>query len=258
MPDEKLDKLSILKGLTTRFIGQNLLYFPTLTSTNEIARLEALKQAPEGTAVIADIQTAGKGRFKRAWVTPAGNIAVTVVFYPDRKYLHFLTMLAALAVYRSIEKTTNLKCQLKWPNDVLINGKKVCGILLESQATADSVLYAMAGIGINVNMQMADYPEIAGFATSLSDETGSAVSRVLLLQNLFVEMESLYLRLQAGESILPEWRDKLITIGKAIHVRANDELFEGVCEAVADDGCLLLRCPDGKLLKFNAGDVSLK
>ena len=90
---------------------------------------------------------------KRAWVSPQGNIAVTIVLYPARKNLHFLTMLASLAVLHSIEKTTGLKCQLKLPNDVLVNNKKVCGILLESQASSDSVDYAIVGIGINVNMK---------------------------------------------------------------------------------------------------------
>jgi BirA family biotin operon repressor/biotin-[acetyl-CoA-carboxylase] ligase len=167
-------------------------------------------------------------------------------------------MLAALAVLRSIEKTTGLKCQVKWPNDVLINNKKVCGILLESQAEADSVDYAIIGIGINVNMRLADYPEIAPIATSLADETGRAVSRTVLLRNLFMEMEKIYLRLQAGETILGEWRDKLVTLGKKIHVRSGDEVFTGTAESVADDGSLMLRCDDGKLLKFMAGDVTLK
>ena len=167
-------------------------------------------------------------------------------------------MLAALAVQYSIEKTTGLKCQLKWPNDVLINGKKVCGILLESQAAAESVDYAIIGIGINVNMKLADYPEISAIATSLADETGKEVSRVVLLQNLFVEMEKLYLRLQDGESLLAEWRENLVTLGKQIHVRAGDEVFEGIAESVAEDGSLMLRCADGRLMKFMAGDVTLK
>jgi BirA family biotin operon repressor/biotin-[acetyl-CoA-carboxylase] ligase len=151
-----------------------------------------------------------------------------------------------------------LKCQLKWPNDVLINGKKVCGILLESRAAANSVDYAIIGIGINVNMKLADYPEISAIATSLADETGEEVSRAATLQNLFVEMEKLYLRLQAGESILAEWRENLVTLGKQIHVRAGDDVFEGIAEAVAEDGSLLLRCADGRSMTFTAGDVTLK
>jgi BirA family biotin operon repressor/biotin-[acetyl-CoA-carboxylase] ligase len=151
-----------------------------------------------------------------------------------------------------------VKCQLKWPNDVLINGKKVCGILLESKASVDSVDYALVGIGVNVNMKMADHPELAAIATSLALETGGEVSRTELLRNLFIEMEKLYVRLRAGESILTEWRDQLVTLGKKIHVRSGDEVFEGTAESVADDGSLLLRCVDGRLLKFNAGDVSLR
>ena len=258
MLEENLNPTSITKGLTTNFIGQNILYYPSVTSTNDIARQQALSKAPEGTAVIADQQTTGRGRLKRAWVSPQGNIAVTVVLCPARKNLPYLTMLAALAVLHSIEKTTGLKCQLKWPNDVLINNKKVCGILLESQASSDSVDFAVIGIGINVNMKLADYPEIASIATSLADETRRDVSRTLLLRNLFVEMEKLYLQLRDGESILAEWRDNLATLGKKIHVRAGDEVFAGIAESVADDGNLMLRCDDGRLLKFMAGDVTLR
>ena len=253
-----MDVLSISRELATDFIGQNLLYFASVTSTNDIARQQAMGKSPEGTAVIAERQTSGRGRLKREWVSPEGNIAVTVVLYPDRKNLYFLTMLAALAVQRGIEKTTGVKCQLKWPNDVLVNGKKVCGILLESKASVESVDYALVGIGINVNMKIADHPEIAAIATSLALETGSEVSRTELLRNLFIEMEKLYLRLRAGESIMAEWRDQLVTLGKKVFVRSGDEAFEGTAESVADDGSLLLRCVDGKLLKFNAGDVTLK
>ena len=253
-----MNPTSITKGLITRFTGQNILYYPTLTSTNDIARQQALQKVPEGTAVIADQQTTGRGRLKRVWVSPKGNIAVTIVLYPARKNLHYLTMLASLAVLHSIEKTTGLKCQLKWPNDVLIKNKKVCGILLESQADAESVTFAVIGIGINVNMKLADYPEISSIATSLTDELGKEVSRLDLIRNLFIEMERLYLRLQAGESPLSEWRDNLITLGKNVHVRSGEDVFEGIAEAVADDGSLMLRCPDGSLMKFMAGDVTLR
>lgn len=258
MSEENLNPISITRGLATNFIGQNILFYPTVTSTNDIARRQALQKVPEGTAVIADRQTAGRGRLKRAWVSPQGNIATSIVLYPDRKNLPFLTMLASLAVLRAIETTTKLKCQLKWPNDVLINNKKVCGILLESRAESDSVDYAIIGIGINVNMKLVDYPEIASIATSLADEMSREQSRSVLLRNLFVETEKLYRRLQSGESLLSEWRDNLVTLGKEIHVRSGDDIFEGIAESVADDGSLLLRCHDGSLLKFMAGDVTLR
>ena len=248
----------ITMGFTTDFIGQNVLYYSSVTSTNDIGREQALKKVPEGTVVIADRQMAGRGRLKRAWISPQGNIAVTIVLYPSRKNLPCLTMLASLAALRSIETTTKLKCRLKWPNDVLINNKKVCGILLESRAGSDRVDYAIIGIGVNVNMKLAEYPEITAIATSLADETGKEVSRLVLLRNLFVETEKLYLRLQSGESLLAEWRDNLETLGKKVHVHSGDDVFEGIAESVADDGSLLLRCDDGSLLKFMAGDVSLR
>lgn len=255
---EYLSPTEIIEGLATNFIGQNILYYPSVTSTNDIARQQALQKAPEGTAVIADEQTTGRGRLKRAWVSPQGNIAVSIVLYPDRRKLHFLTMLASLAVQYSIEKTTGLKCELKWPNDVLIRGKKVCGILLESQVESGIVSYAVVGIGINVNMKLSDYPEITAFATSLASELGREVSRPVLLRNLFVEMERLYVSLRDGLSILSEWRDNLITLGKKVRVHSNDDVFEGIAETVADDGSLMLRRDDGSLMKFMAGDVTLK
>lgn len=258
MSKDNLNSALITEGLNTRFIGQNLLYYPNLTSTMDIARRQAMKKAPEGTAVIADRQTRGKGRLNRTWISPEGNIAVSIILYPTKKYLPSLTIMASLAVLNSIGTITELKCQLKWPNDVLINGKKVCGILLESQSKTDKVVYATIGFGINVNMKLKDYPEIAPVATSLSDEIGGSVSRLALIRNLLMEVEKLYLKLKSGQSLLEEWQKNLITIGKHIHVRSGENIFEGIAESVAADGGLMLRCFDGKLMKFMAGDVTLK
>ncbi|MBN1643700.1 MAG: biotin--[acetyl-CoA-carboxylase] ligase [Dehalococcoidales bacterium] len=258
MSGDNLDSASITKGLETRFIGKNVLYYSELTSTMDVARREAMKKTPEGTAVIANRQTKGKGRLNRTWVSPEDNIAVSIILYPDKKHLPSLTMLASLAVLHSIETGTGLKCQLKWPNDVLIDGKKVCGILLESRIQKDSMSYAIIGFGVNVNMKLKDYPEISSIATSLADELGRTVSRLTLIRNLFVEVENLYLGLKSGHSLLEEWKTHLVTLGKNIRVRSGEDIFEGVAESVAEDGGLLLRCPDGKLMKFMAGDVTLR
>jgi BirA family biotin operon repressor/biotin-[acetyl-CoA-carboxylase] ligase len=258
MPEDKLNPELIAKNLPTRFIGKNIIYYPSMTSTMDVARQQALKKAPEGTIVTTERQTSGKGRLKRSWITTEGNIAVSILLYPSRIYLHTLTILSCLAVLHSIETTTGLICQLKWPNDVLIEGKKVCGILLESQATISDVEYAVIGIGINVNMIVSDYPEIAATATSLASELGKEVSRTTLLRNVLVEMEKLYLKVQSGESLREEWKKHLITLGKDVRVRSGEDIFEGVAESVAEDGSLLLRCKDGNLMKFMAGDVTLK
>jgi BirA family biotin operon repressor/biotin-[acetyl-CoA-carboxylase] ligase len=258
MQNEPLTAATVLHGLGTRFIGQRLLVYPAVSSTMDIAREQARRQAPEGTAVVAERQTAGRGRLKRVWQTPEGNIAVSVVLYPPRECLPSLIMLTSLAVLHGIRTATGLACQLKWPNDVLIGGKKVSGILIETQAKTGRLDYAIPGIGINVNMRLADYPELQSTATSLTDETGKPVSRIAVLRHLFTELERLYLDMLAGKPLFPEWRDNLATLGRRVNVTSGDSSIEGTAESVMEDGCLLLRCPDGTLEKITIGDVSLR
>ena len=256
--EDTLSPALITKDLKTRFVGQRVIYRPTLTSTMEVAREEAKRGAAEGTIVVADEQTAGRGRLQRAWLSPRGNIALSVILRPEIKHLPSLTMLASLVVTRSIAAVTALKPRLKWPNDVLINGKKVCGILIESSVRADRVDYAIIGIGINVNLRLEDYPEILPIATSLSHELKKEVPRLSLIQNLLVEIEKLYLAISEGQSIFEEWRDSLVTLGKRVRVKSGDAFLYGIAESVTTDGSLLLRRPDGTLDKILAGDVTLQ
>ncbi len=258
MVDDSLLPAAITNNLETRFIGQRVIYYPSLTSTMEVAKREAQQGAVEGTTIIADEQTAGKGRMKRLWLSPRGSIALSVVLYPDVAYLPSLVMLASLAVVHSIEAVTGLEAQVKWPNDVLIRGKKVCGILVESELRRDTVNYAIVGIGVNVNLRLVDFPEILPIATSLSDELGREVSRLELIRRLLVEIERLYLALPVGESIYEEWRDRLITLGRRVIVNWGTTSYEGIAESVASDGSLLLRHADGSLIKIVAGDVTLR
>jgi BirA family biotin operon repressor/biotin-[acetyl-CoA-carboxylase] ligase len=167
-------------------------------------------------------------------------------------------MLASLAVAYSIENVTGLKTQLKWPNDVLIKGRKVCGILIESGVRRRKVDYAIIGIGINVNLRPVDFPEISPIATSLSDELGREVPCLDLLRHLLVEVEKLYLALLSGESVYQQWRDRLVTLGRRVQVSWGKTRYEGRAESVARDGSLLLRCSDGSLTKIVAGDVTLR
>jgi len=167
-------------------------------------------------------------------------------------------MVASLAVADSIEQVTGLKAQLKWPNDVLVNGKKVCGILVESDVKGDKVDCAVIGIGINVNLEVSEFPQIAPMATSLSQELGRKVSRRALVQSLLFQAEKLYLALADGDSVFKQWRDRLVTLGKKVQVSSGETTCKGVAESVAPDGSLLLRQPDGSLLKIVAGDVTLR
>ena len=258
MVENNLSPASITSNLGTHFVGQRVICYPSLTSTMEVAKQEAQLGAVEGTVVIADEQTAGRGRIKRVWLSPKGSLALSIILYPSVVNLPSLIMLASLAVVHSIEAVTGLRSQIKWPNDVLVNGRKVCGILIESSVRGNIVDYAIIGIGINVNLRLSDFPAIQSIATSLSAELGRGVSRLNLVRRLLVEMERLYLALQAGVSIYEEWRDSLVTLGRRVRVKSGKTVYEGVAESVARDGSLLLRHSNGDLSKIVAGDATLR
>ena len=256
--EESLSPASITCNLGTRFIGQRILYYPRLKSTNEVAKREVQRGTTEGTVVIAGEQTAGRGRLEHVWLSPKGSIALSIILYPGAVYLPSLIMLASLAVVRSIEAVTGLRSRIKWPNDVLVNGKKVCGILIESELRGKSVDYAIIGIGVNVNLRFSDFPEILPAATSLSDELGRDIPLPALIRRLLVKIEELYLILLAGGSIYEEWRNSLVTLGKEVRVESAEATYEGIAESVARDGSLQLRHSDGSLSKIIAGDVTLR
>ena len=167
-------------------------------------------------------------------------------------------MLASLAVVNCIKVTTRLKPQIKWPNDILINGKKTCGILVESDVRTNIAHYAIIGIGINIDLRPTDFPEIQTIATSLTQELGQDVSRLTIIRSLLVEIEKLYLALTTGESLYEEWRDNLVTLGQEIRVQSGETTYEGIARSVAHDGSLLLRDKDGHLITIVAGDVTLR
>ncbi len=268
MPENELSPASLRRELSTKLIGQNILYYPTISSTMDVAKQAIREGASEGTIVIADHQTAGRGRLGREWLsTPNSSILLSIILYPKLEQLPRLTMAACLAVAQSIEKVTGLEPTIKWPNDVLItvrgggsreSEKKVAGILIESDVPGDSVNYAIVGIALNVNLDPATIPEISETATSLKEVLGQHVSRLTMLCSLLGEFEALYSALRRGEPIDREWRRRLETLGEKVVVRCGDEVQEGVAEAVDEDGNLLLRRTDGSLVTIAAGDVTLK
>ena len=258
MEEDNLSPAAITSNLGTHFIGQRILYYPSLPSTMVVAKQEAQSGAVEGTVVIADEQTAGRGRIKRIWLSPKGSIALSIILYPSVANLSSLIMLASLAVVHSIEAVTSLRPQVKWPNDVLVNNRKVCGILIESSVRRNIVDYAVIGIGINVNLKLSDFSEIPSTATSLSDELGRNIPRLSIIRRLLVEMERLYLASQTGESIYEEWRNSLVTLGKRVRVKSGKTIYSGVAESVARDGSLLLRHSNGNLSRIVAGDATLR
>jgi BirA family biotin operon repressor/biotin-[acetyl-CoA-carboxylase] ligase len=258
MAESRLSAAAITDNLKTELIGQRVIAYPHPTSTNDIAKREAKKGAREGTVVVAEEQTAGRGRLKRAWLSPRGSVALSVILHPTPAQLPYLIMVASLAVVHCIEKVSGLKAQIKWPNDVLVNNKKVCGILIESDVRGSAVDYAVIGIGLNVNLKITDFPKIAATATSLSSELGRELSRREIIRCLLVELEDLYLALPEGDSVFLKWRDRLVTLGREVELISGQTSYQGIAESVASDGSLFLRQPDGKLIKVVAGDVSLR
>ena len=254
---EILSESTITSGLDTGLIGKRVIYRPVLASTIETARLEAQKGALEGTVVVSGRQTGGRGRMKRLWLSPRGSVALSIILRPSSSYLHCLVMLASLAVVYSIREVSGLESQIKWPNDVLIDGKKVCGILIENAWQKQNIDYAILSIGINADFKVSDFPEIAASATSLADESGKPVSRLSLIRQLLVEIERLYLS-SSREFIFEEWRKRLVTLGREIQVRMGDALYRGVARSVETDGSLLLEEPDGNLVRIVAGDATLR
>lgn len=259
MRQDDLSPSALSRELKTKTIGRNVLYFPTIPSTMDIAKQAAKDGAAEGTVVITDHQTAGRGRLNREWLAPPGSsLLLSIILYPEQQHLARLTMIACLAVAQSIEKVTGLKPAIKWPNDVLINGRKVSGILSEANLSGDSVSYAIVGIALNVNLDVTAIPEIAETATSLRMELGRKVSRQKVLVALLNEFDSLYAALRRGEPIHLQWRQRLETLGRKVTVRCGDEVQQGYAESVDEEGNLLLRHDDGSLSTIAAGDVTLR
>ena len=245
--------------LRTKVIGQNILYYPVTSSTMDVAKQAVREGAEEGTIVIADHQTAGRGRFGRKWLEPPdSSILLSIILHPKLEELPRLGMAASLAVMRCIEKVTGLKPVIKWPNDIIIEGKKICGHLIESEIANETVQSAILGIGLNVNLDPSSIPEIAETATSLKEMLKEEVSRAEILRALLGEFEELYDAMRQGEPIDKLWRHHLETLGQQVTVKCGDEVHQGYAESVDEEGNLLLRCPDGSLLTITAGDVTLQ
>lgn len=247
----------IKEKLRTKFIGRRLIRYASVASTMEIAEKLALKGAEEGTVVIADEQTSGRGRLGRIWLSPKGSLALSIIFRPSLEQLPQLIMMTSLAVVRAIHQLTGLNAVIKWPNDVLIDSKKVCGILIENEVEDDRVKFAVVGMGININVDLSPFSDISELATSLSQELGREVSLPDFVVALLSEMEKLYVQARAGVSPHSEWKDHLETLGKRIRVKMGGMTEEGRAESVAEDGSLFLRHDDGSLTKVTTGEVTI-
>ena len=246
----------IKAGLKTSMMGKNIHYFKETESTNILAR-DMAGSVDEGTVVIAESQTGGRGRMGRKWISPEGGIWLSVVLKPRMQPLHAprITLLAGVAVAKTI-RNIGLPAKIKWPNDVLINGRKVCGILTEIGAEMDSIQYVVVGVGIDANVDTETFPEeVRDSSTSLKNELGFDINRVEFVQRLLSELESLYMKFQKEgfSSILEEWRNMSATIGEWVKITTQSRIMYGEAIGVDSEGALILETSEGKLEKIVAG-----
>jgi BirA family biotin operon repressor/biotin-[acetyl-CoA-carboxylase] ligase len=262
---QKPDKVTaneIHLGLETEYIGRHIHFQETVDSTQKIAARLGYEGAPEGTVVVAEEQTAGRGRLNRQWYSPSGTgIWMSILLRPNIPVHQApqLTLLAAVSVAQAIEEI-GITVGIKWPNDILIGGKKAVGILTELQADPDRIHAVIVGIGINVNQQSYHFAsEIENIATSLCIETGTHVNRATLMQRIFANMEKLYKEyLQNGFTVIKVlWESYAISIGKEIKARTMHETLIGTAIGITDDGVLILEEKNGSIHYIHSADIEI-
>lgn len=254
MPDKSLDWQAVSAARAGARIGRRIVYEAALPSTNLHARALARDGGADGIVVLTDDQTQGRGRLGRRWlVPPCSGITVSIVLRPPPDFaLHTLAPAAALAVHDAIYGATGADCTLKWPNDVLLDGAKVAGILIELDQL-DGAWMVIAGIGLNVNAAP-DLPT----ATCLAAALGAPLAREPLLIGLLAAFES-YANLAADrpDDVLSQWRERLTTLGRQVRVRTPSGDVSGVALDVDREGALLVRADDAMIHTLHAGDVTL-
>ncbi|HYF95653.1 MAG TPA: biotin--[acetyl-CoA-carboxylase] ligase [Symbiobacteriaceae bacterium] len=257
----------VLPGLATRTFGRTMEYRESVGSTNDLAKQLARGGAPEGLLVIADEQTAGKGRLGRAWSTPRGSaLAMSLVLRPQLPPVQAprITLVAAVAVALAVREVTGLQAGIKWPNDLQFGGRKFCGILTEMEAEMERVGFVICGMGLNVNLPSEALPEaFRETATSLMAERGAPVARAPLVRAVMARFEENYGDLVAGrfDAVLDRWRALSITLGQPVRVISvtGEPALEGTAVDVDEEGALLVReSATGKLRRVFAGEVTLR
>ena len=254
---ELLDAARVEAAMSDSVIGHRIDYRLETGSTMDDARDLARQGASEGVVVIAEQQGRGRGRFSRAWVSPPGlNLYMTLLLRPEPSQLPYMNMAAALAVHRTVSEASGLPTSVKWPNDVRIEGRKLSGILIETEFEGARLDHALVGIGINVNLDVTEYPEIAKTATSLRAATGREFDRNEVLLSALRNLDEWYGKVAAGESLSAAWAETLETLGKQVQLRWRDTVIEGLAESVDDSGSLVVLQGDGSTVSVVAGEVT--
>jgi len=266
--ERPFNALEITLDIPTEFTGKEVLFFEELESTNSKASELARAGAVEGTVVIAQAQSKGRGRMARSWYSPAGvNVYTSVILRPKLppQATRTITLACAVALAEAIEDTTGAAPSLKWPNDVLINGKKVAGILTEMSSESDRVNHIIIGIGINVNIEAANLPDGLRYpASSLKQETGRLTDRAELCRNLYSRLEKWYkvLLSEGSEEVVETWKERFTFVGKEVRIEgyrgigAKPSVTEGICLGIDSEGALLIKERSGAIERVVAGDMA--
>ncbi|HUA36962.1 MAG TPA: biotin--[acetyl-CoA-carboxylase] ligase [Candidatus Sulfopaludibacter sp.] len=248
----------------TKIIGRDIRVFEQTTSTNDVIEKLARDGVKEGVVVFAESQTRGRGRLGRKWMSPAyKGLWFSILLRPELRPQETtrLTVASATALCRAIQVETGLNPEIKWPNDVWVNGKKVAGVLTELSAELDRVKHIILGIGVDVNLGTVEFPaDLRKHATSLKIEAGRAFSRADLATAILRELDHDYLRVCGGQfnQIADEWEARCQTIGREVTIQIGHRRVQGRAESLGDSGELLLRTEHGHLERISGGDVTLE
>ncbi len=256
------DLIARLAG--NQVVGRDIRVFQETSSTNDVAEKLGRDGAKEGVVVFAEAQTCGRGRLGRKWLSPPRKgLWFSVLLRPDLRpqAATQLTVAAATALARAIRAQTQLTPEIKWPNDILLNGRKVAGVLTELSAELDHIKYVILGIGVDVNLSATEFPpELRKLATSLKLETGRTIHRADLAAAILRELDHDYALIQQQQflRLAEEWAEQCATLGRRVSLRVGERVVHGHAEALDEDGALLLRTEHGRLERVIGGDVTFE
>jgi BirA family biotin operon repressor/biotin-[acetyl-CoA-carboxylase] ligase len=262
--EERLNLDLIQSGLSSSLFGVNVVYHPALGSTNDLAKEFALQGAPEGTVVVTEEQTAGRGRRGRSWLAPSKtNLLFSILLRPalSPNRVFSLTMALALAALEAIKDETGLSCLIKWPNDLYVGARKLAGILTEFAGKDQHVEWVVLGLGLNVNWRPEDGKGISGFsATSILAETQKKFTRNGLLVQILKQFESHHERLLSGGGgdLYRKWNEYSLVLGKEVVIESEERRISGKAVRIDENGALILEDERGSLHVITHGDVSLR
>jgi BirA family biotin operon repressor/biotin-[acetyl-CoA-carboxylase] ligase len=257
----KVEKLMSL--LETEYIGRETHYFQKLSSTNTAAKEQAEKGGKEGTVIISETQAQGHGRLNRPWISPRGGVWLSIILRPEiaPEEAPKITLITSVAVARTLDRLYDLKPEVKWPNDVLVDGKKICGILTEASTSGKKVSIIVVGIGINANFTLEALPDnLRTAATTLKEVVKRNVDREKLVCALLKEFEECYelFRARKFEALLEEWRKMTVFLGKRVEIVSFGESWVGRAIDVDASGALIVELEHGERKRVLSGDVIVR